>query len=173
MTARDLLLLPVGDHRIVIRWRHAADDAALLASMTNPEMERWTSMPQAPGDRDLRRVFEELAFAVIADRATDTPLGGIGVYRWEPDAGTVELGYWVGAAHRGRGIAHSALQMLTAALIQRDDVNSIELLVMTGNVASERVAEKAGYTRRAVLPGAREIKNVRRDMTLFVHERGT
>jgi RimJ/RimL family protein N-acetyltransferase len=81
---------------------------------------------------------------VIADVATDRPLGGIRLFL-HGDA--VEFGYWLGAEARGRGLATRALLLVSAAIVARLRPSRLELRTTVGNDPSERVAARAGFMR--------------------------
>ena len=72
-------------------------------------------------------------------------LGGCGLYpRVGPNA--VEIGYWLGAAHTGRGLATAAAGALTRIAFDAPGVERVEIRCDPGNVASARVPERLGYT---------------------------
>jgi [ribosomal protein S5]-alanine N-acetyltransferase len=64
---------------------------------------------------------------------------------------SAEIGYWVGAAYWGKGIATAAVRSLTAWSM--DQLKFVRLFAMpfAHNVASCRVLEKAGYVREGLL----------------------
>ena len=64
---------------------------------------------------------------------------------------TAEVGYWLGAAFWGRGIATAALRLVTAYAFERFDFARLEAGVLAWNPASCRVLEKGGYVREARL----------------------
>jgi RimJ/RimL family protein N-acetyltransferase len=66
-----------------------------------------------------------------------------------------EIGYWVAAAARGRGVAPRAVEAVTTwafGLPRKPPLERLELLHSVGNLASCRVAEKTGFRLSAVLP---------------------
>ncbi len=63
----------------------------------------------------------------------------------------VEIGYWLGRAYWGRGIAVAAVTGLTAEIFRSRDVQRVEARVHSNNPKSMRVLEKAGYVREGVL----------------------
>ena len=83
------------------------------------------------------------AFAA-RDPETGALVGGCEL-RISPD-GTAEVSYWTHAGKRGRGHARNALALLLgyAASI---GVTRLEAHAATGNQASRRVAESAGFTQ--------------------------
>ena len=71
-------------------------------------------------------------------------LGGCGLYpRVGPRA--VELGYWLAAAHTGRGLATRAAAALTRLAFDAPDIDHVEIRCDPRNVASARVPERLGY----------------------------
>ena len=71
-------------------------------------------------------------------------LGGCGLYpRVGPRA--VELGYWLAAAHTGRGLATRAASALTRVAFSGPDIDHVEIRCDPRNDASARVPERLGY----------------------------
>jgi RimJ/RimL family protein N-acetyltransferase len=60
--------------------------------------------------------------------------------------GDPELGYAVGLAHRGRGLAARAVRVMSEYGLARPGVTRLVLRIPPGNVASGRVATTAGYS---------------------------
>jgi RimJ/RimL family protein N-acetyltransferase len=69
--------------------------------------------------------------------------------RWEHRR--AEVGYWLAAGHRGAGHATRALQLICRWSVTALGLERIDLLAATENAASQRVAERAGFTREALL----------------------
>ena len=83
-----------------------------------------------------------------------TPSGSTGLHARQ-GTGVLEIGYWVSATAVGGGIATAAARTLADHAFTLDDVDSVEIHHDAANVASGRVAEKAGFERR--MSYAREI----------------
>ncbi len=64
---------------------------------------------------------------------------------------SVELGYWLGRAYWGKGIASDAVRGVTEWAFTEWDINRVWAGVFAWNPASARVLEKAGFTREARL----------------------
>ena len=64
---------------------------------------------------------------------------------------TAEIGYWIAASMRGRGIATAAVRAASDRAFDAFDLVRIEAGVFAWNPASMRVLEKAGYEREGVL----------------------
>jgi RimJ/RimL family protein N-acetyltransferase len=78
-----------------------------------------------------------------------------------------EVGYWLGAHARGAGHATRAVRALCAWGFAQLKLERIELLAATGNPASQRVAERAGFAREAVLRSYLRGRDGREDLVAF------
>jgi [ribosomal protein S5]-alanine N-acetyltransferase len=89
--------------------------------------------------------------------AIDTGGEAIGCVGVVPGTGRLacnaEVGYWIGPAHWGRGIAAEALGLVSAwAWVALPAVQRLFAPIYERNSASQRVATKAGYVLEARLP---------------------
>jgi RimJ/RimL family protein N-acetyltransferase len=86
----------------------------------------------------------------------DGPAGSVGI-RWsEIDEGVAEIGYWVAAEARGRGVATTAARLAARwAFGAEPRLERLQLRADVENAPSNRVAAKAGFTREGVLRSAR------------------
>jgi RimJ/RimL family protein N-acetyltransferase len=156
------------DEAVVLRPLEAGDAQALVAAIgSDPDLDRWTQIP-FPYTEEHARAFisttEELAFAIL-DRGSGELLGGIGARDLDP--GIVEVGYWVKAGARRRGVATRALVLVTRFAFDRLRAGRVQLKAESGNLGSQRVAEKAGFAREGVLRSYLEFKGRRRDAVMF------
>lgn len=100
----------------------------------------------------------EMKFALDIDGELVGAIGlepGSDVYRR-----SAELGYWLGEAFWGRGIATAAVRCFTRWGFETFDLLRIEAYVFDDNPGSQRVLEKAGFEiegrmRRAVVKEGR------------------
>ena len=65
-------------------------------------------------------------------------------------SGSWEIGYWVGRAHWGRGVITSVVQAVCLHLFDQCGARRVWAGIFSGNPASERVLEKAGFTSEGV-----------------------
>lgn len=156
------------DDAIVLRPFEEDDASALAAAIDDdPELDRWTRIP-FPYTEEHALAFisttEEKAFAIV-DRANAALLGGIGARIH--DEGVVELGYWVRASARGRGVATRAVRLLAGWAFGELAAGRLQLTTDPANHASQRVAEKAGFRREGVLRAYADFKGRRRDSVMF------
>jgi ribosomal-protein-alanine N-acetyltransferase len=72
--------------------------------------------------------------------------GGVGVFLQEDvERFSAEIGYWLGEAHWGRGIATAVVRRFTDYAFEAFDLCRIYANVFAWNPASGRVLAKAGY----------------------------
>ncbi|MBP2702888.1 GNAT family N-acetyltransferase [Microbispora sp. RL4-1S] len=90
----------------------------------------------------------------LAMETADGIIGSISLFKAQWGMGIAEVGYGVHPAHRGRGYATEAVRGLTARLLGEGVLRRVELRANADNVASIRVAEKAGFVREGLLRGA-------------------
>jgi RimJ/RimL family protein N-acetyltransferase len=83
------------------------------------------------------------------------------------EAAEVELGYIVAAPARGRGVARAMLRWLTEWAFETVGALRIVLIIHVANAASERVAERCGYTREGVMRLIHLKRGVRVDAGLW------
>lgn len=79
---------------------------------------------------------------------------------WPHEADGVEVGYWVGRGFRGKRVGTTALRLFIEHY-GPSDTSKIFAKVMSGNIASQRVLEKCGFSflkRATVVRGGREIE---------------
>jgi RimJ/RimL family protein N-acetyltransferase len=101
----------------------------------------------------------------MVDAGSDELLGSSALFGAQE--GAWEVGYWVAAPARGRGVATRAVRLLCAWAFAELPLARIQLHTLPGNEASERVAERAGFTREGRLRSFAEMKGRRVDITMF------
>jgi len=148
---------PLSDGVVFLRpWDES--DASELASCIDgdEEISRWLDrIPQPYSEADALAYLRgeagvpgESKFAVT-DAPGARPVGGIGAGAID-DNGIVEIGYWLRADARGRGLTTRALR-LVAGWALANGASRVQLRAAVENEASRRVAERAGFTLEGVL----------------------
>jgi RimJ/RimL family protein N-acetyltransferase len=95
-------------------------------------------------------------------------VGGIGIeLHADVERVSAEIGYWLGEAMWGRGIATEALKAITAEAFKRFDITRLYALPFADHAASVRVLEKAGYVREGHLRRSAIKDGQVRDQLLF------
>jgi RimJ/RimL family protein N-acetyltransferase len=124
------------------------------------EMIRWMdAIPQPYLDKEARAWVEQASsfwlagtsapFAVT-DPETGRVLGGVG-FAWVGEERVGEVGYWLRADARGRGLTARAVRLVSRWAFDELGCERLQLRADADNVGSQRVAEKAGFTREGVL----------------------
>ena len=159
---------------VVLRPWRMDDVPAVAAACQDAEIERWLALvPQPYTEDDARSYIERCIDAgedrrpfAITDASTAELVGSIDMYTNRLQTGHV--GYWVASQARGRGVAVDALRALSRWAFESLGLGRVELVTDPDNVASQRVAEKAGFQRegvlRALLP---QRDGTRRDGVMF------
>ena len=86
---------------------------------------------------------------VIEDTRQGSIVGGVTLRHFDPMRGVIEVGYWLFAEARGRGLATKAVRAV-AREVFASGLWRLEAHVRIGNDASDRVLERAGFTREGV-----------------------
>jgi RimJ/RimL family protein N-acetyltransferase len=86
---------------------------------------------------------------VIEDTSDGTILGGLTLRHFDPMRGVIEVGYWLFPHARGQGLATRAVRAVAREAFA-SGLWRIEAHVRIGNGASERVLERAGFTREGI-----------------------
>jgi RimJ/RimL family protein N-acetyltransferase len=149
--------VPLTDGVVALRSWLVGDAPEIVACIDgDPEISRWLdAVPQPYTLADARAYLGSLgeqAFA-ITDADTARVLGSIGL-RWNETGDVGEIGYWLRAEARRGGLATRALMLVSHWGLGRVGVARLQLRADVENVASRRVAEKAGYTLEGVLRSA-------------------
>jgi RimJ/RimL family protein N-acetyltransferase len=148
--------------------------ALIVAASHDPEITRWTQVP-----RDLTLLDAGLITAgwtmpsattarFQVSIAGQAPAGMATV--WVNAAGEAEVGYWLLAAARGRGIARRALRLLCTWSFEVCGLERLQLTTLPGNVASERVALACGFHRDGTR--SRDVKGTQSTLQLWVRLTG-
>jgi RimJ/RimL family protein N-acetyltransferase len=166
---------PLSDATVALREPRDVDVPAIVAACQDPEIPRYTLVPSPYGEEDAhaflaiqaRRRAEGSALTLAVVEAPDGDLlGSISArFDWEPRRAA--LGYWVAAPARGRGMAPRAAELLAGWLLESLGLARVEIRAHPDNAASQRVAEKAGFTREGVLRSYEEFKGERIDLVMF------
>ena len=103
----------------------------------------------------------------IADPETDRLLGAIDLHKTDWRTLTTDVGYWVAPWARGRGVAAEAAREIGRWALEERALERVELRAATGNLASRRVAERAGYRPEGVLRNAGTTQAGRVDLAVY------
>ena len=102
----------------------------------------------------------------ITDAQTGRYLGGVGLNQIDKANRAANLGYWVRTSATGRGVATRAARLIARFGFEELKLVRIEIVAAVENHASQRVAEKAGAVREAVMRKALLLHGVAHDAML-------
>ena len=166
---------PLTDGEIRLRAWRASDAPAVTAACQDPEIPRWTVVPHDYEERHAREFIAGTAANLVHGRELDLAmvdgddrlLGALGISNFDWTDLTAEIGYWIAADARGRGIGTRATRMLAEWALTSLGLERLELLAHPDNEASQRLAERAGFTREGTLRRYRRRHGVREDLVMF------
>jgi RimJ/RimL family protein N-acetyltransferase len=125
----------------------------------DPEIVRWTTqIPEDYTEEHARSWIESTsggwargnAEFAITETQTSALAGAIGLFARE--SWVAEIGYWMAAPFRNRGLATRALSLVSDWGHSLGFVR-LQLMMLPGNEASARIAAKAGFNEELAGPG--------------------
>jgi RimJ/RimL family protein N-acetyltransferase len=167
---------PLGDGEIELRRFGEDDIPAVVAACQDPEIVRFTKVPDRYGDAqawlwreesDRQRRHGLGIHFLVFDAAGAELLGSIGLHEldWEERRGSI--GYWTVAGVRGRGIATRAVRVLSRWAFADLGLARVQIFADVINERSQKVAERSGFSREGVLRSYSELDGRRYDAAIF------
>ncbi|AWW39029.1 GNAT family N-acetyltransferase [Streptomyces cadmiisoli] len=157
---------PHGHGLRLCRWDPDSDADAenWLRGMSDPEFQRWnTPLKQITGLSEARASLRAKAESWangsgasfrVADAATGTTLGHLGVNEIDHVFRVARVGYWTLPEARGRGVAARALVLAADWAFTDLGLHRLELGHALGHEASCRIAQRCGFPYEGTLRGA-------------------
>jgi len=167
----DPLLIEVPERieteRLVLRTPRAGDGAVVNAAVqaSHAELAPWlpwaVTLPSVDeSEAHCRRTHakfllrDDLTMFVFARGADDREgelVGGTGLHRIDWTLRRFEVGYWRKTGCEGRGFMTEAVRALVRMAFDALDARRVEIRMDDRNVASWKLAERAGFTLEALL----------------------
>lgn len=146
---------PLSDGVITLRAHRSEDVDALVEICQDPAIPRWTRVPQPYTRADAEGWIAGVELEVEAGTAInwlavdehDEIVASIAVQDIREDEGSAEIGYWVAAPARGRGIATRAVRLATEWALGELGLKTLEIMTHEDNTASQGVARAAGFVQ--------------------------
>ena len=169
---------PLRDAVVALRpWREPDVERGLML-FADPVVQRFSWAEARPYTvADARAYFARQAAERDAGRAVELAitepgddeavLGCVSLYDVVAADARASTGYWLAGHARGRGAATHAVRLVTGWGFATLDLARIHLTCAPDNVASQRVAERCGFTREGVLRSNMAFKGGRRDTVVF------
>ncbi|HZN74581.1 MAG TPA: GNAT family N-acetyltransferase [Micromonosporaceae bacterium] len=166
--------LTVATPRLHIRPLVADDAPAVTDVFADRQTQRWLPVSRnfeaAAWCTELaveRRDSGEGDHYGVVRREDDRLVGCLWTKRTDWGARVTEVTYAMAPAARGFGIAAEATDAVAIALLLEHGFQRVELRVAPGNLASRRVAEKAGFTYEGLLRNAGYVHSGRVDLEVW------
>lgn len=149
---------PLVDGGTLLRAWTERDAPDLAMAWDDHDIQRWTGVPDRrdetaaalwiAGEQDRR--LRGLALDLVVE--VDGAVGGeVGIAHIDVAQRTAEVGWWVGAAHRGQGVATTAARLFGQWVLSELFIDTLTARCHTDNPASAKVAEAAGFSRVGLL----------------------
>ena len=157
-------LHPIEIHGTGVRLRafRSSDVDRIVEACSDPGTAYWlVSMPRPYQRHNAFSYLESIGELAargagvtwcIADPRDDRCLGSISLDGFNGYAKRGEIGYWAHPDARGRGVVTEAVRLVTRHAGNSGLARSLMIRCARGNLASRRVAERAGYTKIGVQP---------------------
>jgi RimJ/RimL family protein N-acetyltransferase len=143
--------LPVlSDGIVVLRPAEERDLPAIEAGIRDPDVLRWIGPPEGSARDVLAQNEERWAHGsptLSICELDGTCVGKVWLNVPDPDRSTGYVGYWLLPIGRGRGMATSAVRLLSSWAVRELGITNVRLTTAPDNVRSHGVAERSGFRR--------------------------
>jgi RimJ/RimL family protein N-acetyltransferase len=173
---RELRVPSLANEVVLLRSWRGSDVAAQLQAFDDPWFRRFSDWaPETDAEaraylaehEQARRRGEQVEFALVEPHDDDVVLGGGSLNGIDVEQGRAAIGYWLAPPARGRGVATHAVRLIARWAFNDLRIARLELTCGPDNRASQRVAERCGFTREGVLRSHISFKGTRRDTVIF------
>ena len=159
---------------VVLRFPVLDDVDAVLPAFTDPELREAGNLPAfdrqglaaSLGEMPTLAEMGRLLALAALDAETGEVLGGGTLHHLDAERGIVEIGYFVLPHARGRGVGTTIARLLAEHAFSLG-IERVAAYVNVGNIPSERVLDRAGFTREGVVRSLPVPDGRRVDKTLF------
>ena len=168
---------PLAEGGVVLRRMEDDDIGWITVACGDRELSRYVpAIPYPYSEADARAFAEHAARGwmeggqavfVIAQAPGRQGLGMISLHLFATDPGLAEVGYWLRREARGHGAATTAVRLVAGWAFGELGIRRLNLQTAPENLASQRVAERAGFTREGLLRAWLPTANGRRDSVMF------
>jgi RimJ/RimL family protein N-acetyltransferase len=166
---------PITAPEFALRPWKPSDAEAVFKACSDPMTQRFITVMPRPYTRQHAATFIERSAAnldegriglAIADPEDGQAIGSITLHALQPVHWYI--GYWMTPRYRDRGVVTSAVGALSRwAFTQYPALVRLSLHTLPENTASQRVAEKAGFTREGVLRAWDHASGAPEDVVMF------
>ncbi len=149
--------------RMILRVPRAGDGHPIFVSVRESLVELKIWMPWASDSYSLNDseewcrkaagnflTREQIQFAMLA-REEGRHLGNIGIFKFNWEIPSCEIGYWLRTRECGKGLMSEALNAVAKLAFETLKARRVQLLIDDQNVRSIRVAERGGFALEGTL----------------------
>lgn len=171
----------LSDGVIMLRRGREEDVEGVVAATQDPLIPRHTRVPDRNTATNVREWFESAdeerrtgrgVHVLITSTDEGTLLGAVSLHAIDYENRIADIGYWVAAQARGRGVAVRAVRLIARHGSDNLPLERISIGADVENEPSCRVAERAGFTREGILRSWICIKGRQSDAVQFSLLRG-
>jgi ribosomal-protein-serine acetyltransferase len=152
------------------------DEVAAAVRESLPELSQWfpwahaeysakDAVAWARVTQEARATGAAYEFAIVDPDGRHA--GGCGVNRIQRLDGVANLGYWLRTSVTGRGFASAAVREVVRWTFANTALHRLEIVAAITNVRSQRVAERVGAHRDAVLRKRTIVNGATSDAVLY------
>lgn len=165
---------PLVGARVALRPFRAGDAAAVAESCRDPEIPRFTMMPEGLTDDQARQWIarglewwrQGVARLAVTVPPSDECVGQVGL-QFDFAARRAEAFYWLDRRVRGRGLATEALDLVSEWAYRDHGIVRLQLVTHLDNVRSHAVAQRCGFRREGVLRAWEPVKDEQPDVVMW------
>ena len=174
----------IDSERLIIRAPRIGDGPAVNAAIVESVNELRPWMPWAKETQSVDQTEENIRGAVsrfiaredlrlqIFLKSDGSFVGGSGLHRIDWDVPRFEIGYWVRTSQTRKGYASEAVRAIAEFAFNTLSARRVEIRMDEKNLASQRVAERAGFPVEAILRAfERDHHGVLRDTRIYARTR--
>ena len=154
-------LIIAADSKYLLRRLEPADAHSLFhmvrASLAELSCFPWCKLDYSIADANAWISYSQKAWLNrsefplgVFDAANGQVIGAVGISQINQPSRMGNLGYWVGTPYVGRGVARFAAKQAALMGFSELGLTRLEIVTLTHNLASQRVAEALGAARECV-----------------------
>ena len=153
---------------LVLRVPGPKDLEGLATAFTDGDLDEADNISPFSRDELAQQLLPSptLARLVVADVDTGVVFGGGTLHHLDSKRSVIEIGYWLFPRARGHGIATKVARTLAEYAFTLG-IQRVAAYVEVGNASSERVLERAGFTREGIIRSLPKSEGRRVDKTIF------
>lgn len=162
---------------VTLRPWAAGDLPAVTHAGQDPLIARYVAALQAPSataqeawlaqKESMRKAGTGLELAIVRPHGPSLACGSVGLLRVVQRHKRAMMGFWMAPEYRGKGMASEAVRLLAEWAFATLALERIEIFTEPQNLASQHVAEQAGFVREGLLRSRWLSQEGRRDSVVY------